>query len=62
MGIKDIDDLEWHREHYNVPAKKGLHVLVGKVRGIIIGASGPHVRIQLEGAKHKSSHHPTEIT
>ena len=56
------DTLEWHRVQYKVPAKKGLHVLVDGKRGVITGASGPHVKVHVEGDKHARPYHPKSIT
>jgi hypothetical protein len=54
--------LEWHRKNYNVPAKKGMHVMIGKKRGIITGASGPHIKVKIEGESISKPYHPTDIT
>lgn len=60
--IGEVDNLEWHRESYNIPAKKGLHVTVDGIRGIITGASGPHIKVHLEGDKYDRPFHPRDIT
>lgn len=54
------DPLQYVRDYYNVPAYTGMHVVVDGKKGIITGASGPHVMIKLEGAKHALPYHPTD--
>ena len=55
------DPLEYIRNYYKVPATKGKIVAYrGKV-GIITGASGPHVKVRLEGDKNDMPYHPTDL-
>lgn len=52
------DSLEYIRNAYRVPAFKNRIVKVGEKYGIITGASGPHVAIQLSEEKHSRPYHP----
>jgi hypothetical protein len=51
--------LEYIREVYNVPARRGMKVIAHGQNGIIVGAKGPHLRIRIEGEKNILSFHPT---
>jgi hypothetical protein len=51
--------LEYIREVYNVPARRGMKVIAHGRNGIIVGAKGPHLRIKIQGEKNILSFHPT---
>jgi hypothetical protein len=56
--------MEYIRETYNVPAKRGARVeyLAGDgelMEGTITGTSGPYLLVKLDGAKHPGRYHPT---
>ena len=51
--------MTWIRQHYNVPAKRGVRVEIDGKRGVITGTSGPHLRVRLDGDKHAVPAHPT---
>lgn len=55
--------LSYVRKAYGVPAKKGGRVrYTGEGRdefGTIIGASGPHLKVRLDGVRHGMPFHPT---
>ncbi len=55
--------IEWVRETYGVPAKRGGRVEytggAKPVLGTIVGASGGHLSIRLDGGKHALPYHPT---
>ena len=55
------DPLEYVRNYYRVPAKKGKIVSYNGKLGIITGASGPHVKVKLEGMKHALCYHPSDL-
>ena len=55
------DPLEYIRNYYKVPAIKGKIVKYQDKFGVIIGASGPHVKIRLDGEKNAHPYHPTDI-
>ena len=55
------DPLEYVRNYYGVPAKKGKVVSYNGKLGVITGASGPHVKVKLEGAKHALPYHPMDL-
>ena len=60
--------IQWIRDHYGVPAKRGGRVeylpwegstdAPGRC-GTITGASGPHLLIRLDGERHSRPYHPT---
>lgn len=57
-------ELEYISRYYGVPAKKGQRIefegVVGGVkRGVITGASGPHLKVRLDGDKSSGIYHPT---
>ena len=45
------DPLEYVRNYYGVPATKGKIVGYKDKLGVITGASGPHVKVRLDGEK-----------
>lgn len=55
--------LAWIRKNYRVPAKRGGRIeYTGERRsqlGTICGASGSHLSIRLDGARHTTPFHPT---
>ena len=55
------DPLEYIRKYYKVPATKGKIVAYKDKLGVITGASGPHVKVRLEGDKHAKPYHPTDL-
>lgn len=57
----NYDPLEYVRSYYGVPAKKGKVVSYNGTLGVITGASGPHVKVKLEGEKHVRIYHPLDI-
>lgn len=55
------DPLEYVRNYYGVPAKKGKIVKYKDKLGVITGASGPHVKVRLDGEKNALPYHPTDL-
>ena len=55
------DPLEYVRNYYKVPAKKGKIVSYNGKLGVITGGSGPHVKVKLEGEKHARPYHPSDL-
>jgi len=53
--------LEYIRDYYRVPAKKGKIVIYKGKFGIITGARGPHVKVRLDGEKHAKPYHPSDL-
>lgn len=53
--------LEYIRNYYGVPAKKGGRVQYKDRVGVITGNSGPHVSVRLDGQKHSAPYHPTDL-
>ena len=51
--------MKWIRETYNVPAKRGMNVIVQGEKGIIVCSKGPYLRIRKEGEQKVLSYHPT---
>lgn len=57
--------LQYIREYYGVPAKRGGRVkYTGSSRrgpefGTIVGSKGAHVRIRIDGQKCAENYHPT---
>lgn len=56
----DYDPLQYVRDYYHVPAYVGRVVYAGRKRGIVVGASGPHVKIHIDGERHAGVYHPTD--
>ena len=52
--------LEYIQEYYGVPAKKGGKVTYKGVPGKIVGYSGPHIKIKLEGESKGRPYHPKD--
>lgn len=55
----DTSGLEYIRTNYSVPARVGVHVLLEGHPGVIVGGSGPHLLLQLEGDDGPVPAHPT---
>jgi len=55
------DPLEYIRNYYMVPATKGKIVSYKGKLGVITGASGPHVKVRLEGEKNSHPYHPDDL-
>jgi hypothetical protein len=54
------DPLQYVRDYYKVPAYVGRVVYAGGKRGVVVGASGPHLKVNLDGARHPGVYHPTD--
>jgi len=55
------DPLEYIRDYYGVPAKKGVVVKYKEKFGVITGASGPYVKVRLDGEKNANPYHPDDL-
>lgn len=55
------DPLEYIREYYGVPATKGKVVKYKDKLGVITGASGPRVKVRLDGEKNAFPCHPNDL-
>lgn len=55
------DPLEYIRNYYNVPAVVGRVVRYKDKRGVVSGASGPHVKVWFDGEKHDTVVHPRDL-
>lgn len=55
------DPLEYIRNYYGVPAKKGKVVSYNGILGVITGANNAHVMVRLEGEKHAEAYHPDDL-
>lgn len=53
--------LKYISEHYGVPAKRNEPVEYEGRKGVVTGASGPHVLVKLDGDKHALPYHPTDL-
>lgn len=51
--------MDYIRSYYQVPAKKGMRVVVDGKPGVVTGACGASLRIRLDGEKHSAPWHPT---
>jgi len=54
--------LEYIRNYYDVPAKKGMRVTYRSIAGVITGSSGPHVRVRLDRETRDRICHATDLT
>jgi len=53
--------LEYIRNYYEVPAKKGKIIAYKGRLGVITGASGPYVKVRLEGDRNSLPYHPADL-
>ncbi len=53
--------LDYIREYYGVPAKRGGRIRYHGRAGVITGARGPHVAVRLDGQNHAKPYHPTDL-
>lgn len=51
--------MDYIRNRYGVPAKRGARVVADGKPGTIVAARGGHLRIRLDGEKRTGSWHPT---
>jgi hypothetical protein len=56
--VRVIMSLEYIRKTYQVPAKRGVHVIANGQPGVITGARGAHLRVRVEGTKKIRFYHP----
>lgn len=54
--------LAWIRQHYNVPAFRGVEVIYHGKSAVIVGGKGPWVRLRVEGQRRLIVNHPTYET
>ena len=53
-------NFDYIKKTYNVPARRGLVVVLeGTKRGVITASDGAHLRVRFEGSKHSVPVHPT---
>lgn len=52
--------MDYIRNHYDVPAKRGMKVIVYGKPGVITAADGQYLRIRLDGTKRSGIYHPTD--
>lgn len=57
----EYDPLEYIRNYYKVPAFVGRVVLYKGKRGVVTGASGPHVKAWFGDSKHDVIVHPMDL-
>jgi hypothetical protein len=54
---------QYVRTYYGVPAKRGMRIAIQGKPATIVGFSGAHLRLRVDGEKHIVNAHPTwEIT
>ena len=54
--------LDWVREQYDVPARRGMRVVhEGRDRGVITCADAQYVRVRFDGEKCSSRCHPLSL-
>ncbi len=54
--------LDYVRETYGVPARRGLRVTTETgEQGVITSGAGAHVRVRLDGQKHSAPWHPNSL-
>lgn len=51
--------MEYIRETYDVPAKRGMGVIAQGRKGIIVGSRNAYLRIKIYGEKSTALFHPT---
>lgn len=51
--------MQYIRDRYNVPAKRGMRVTVDGEAGVIVGTVNAHLRVKFGDAKHSTPCHPT---
>lgn len=58
---REYDPLEYIRDYYKVPAVVGRVVFYNGTRGVITGASGPHIKVWLDNRKDDVVIHPRDL-
>lgn len=55
--------MEYIRRTYDVPAKRGMRVLVDATRrlGVITSSRGPHLMVRLLGHRNPRPYHPNDL-
>ena len=56
-----MDNLEYIRRAYSVPAYVGTNVLWNGYPGQIVGNSGPHLLVKIDRSNHPLIIHPTDV-
>lgn len=52
--------MEYIRNTYGVPAKRGMRVTAYGKPGVITGAEGAYIMVRLDGKTFSLPHHPTD--
>ena len=52
-------DLDYIRNHYGVPAAPRTRVTADGKPGVIVGATGPHLLVHIDGEPDPTPWHPT---
>jgi hypothetical protein len=52
-------DMEYIRNYYGVPARRGVRIVFDGKEAVIVGASGPHLKVKIDGEKRAVPIHPT---
>lgn len=57
-------NMEYIRDHYSVPAKRGMRILMTPSKGRVCGATivasrGAYIRVRLDGEEKIKTYHPT---
>jgi len=60
LVMTENEKLQYVRDFYKVPAYVGRVVYAGGKRGVVTGASGPHVKVCLDGARRAGIYHPAD--
>jgi hypothetical protein len=55
-----VDELQYIRDYYAVPAYRGVKVNAYGKEGVITGGDGSYVMIRLEGNAFSRPYHPTD--
>jgi hypothetical protein len=55
-----VDQFQYIRDYYGVPAYSGVRVNAYGKEGVIVGAEGAYVMIRLDGDKIARPYHPTD--
>ncbi len=53
--------LEYVKEKYGVPVKRGMRVGTYRGEGVVTCGNGAHIRVRIDGEKNSGSHHPLAL-
>lgn len=56
-----MNEFQYIKDYYGVPARRGFVVEYNGKRGVVTGTSGPYLTVRLDGEKLAKPYHPGDL-